>query len=68
MYTTWLVTVMYAPGFNDLVWVMLFERSDDVGSLQMACLPSKESKSVGHPVTRGGVVSTVNVMYMHTLY
>ncbi len=50
----------YSPGSNDRVQLMLFERSEAVGSVHMICRPAKDSISEGQSVTSGAVVSTVH--------
>ena len=50
--------MMYAPGESDFVTLTLPDRSDATGSIQVTRRIGNVSKSAGHPITLGGVVST----------
>ena len=51
--------MMYAPGTDDFVTVTLLDRSDASGSIHVTCRPENVTKSAGHLLILGGVVSTV---------
>ena len=58
LYTTSVSCVTKVPGECDFHIVMLFDKSNAIGSFHVTCRPPILAKSDGHWKTAGGTVST----------